>query len=67
MIRYGKPIANSQILIEENSTKQIKVVVLPYCADEVEKAFGGDQIVRIKVAKTAGFCFGVDAGRKNGV
>lgn len=36
MIRYGKPIANSQILIEENSTKQIKVVVA-LLRDEVEK------------------------------
>ena len=36
VIRYGKPIANSQILIEENSTKQIKVVVA-LLRDEVEK------------------------------
>ena len=36
VIRYGKPNANSQILIEENSTKQIKVVVA-LLRDEVEK------------------------------
>lgn len=36
VIRYGKPIANSQILIEENSTMQIKVVVA-LLRDEVEK------------------------------
>ena len=35
VIRYGKPIANSQILIEENSTKQIKVVVALW-RDEVD-------------------------------
>ena len=36
VIRYGKPIANSQIVIEENSTKQIKAVVA-LLHDEVEK------------------------------
>ena len=36
VIRYGKPIANSQILIEENSAKQIQVVVA-LLRDEVEK------------------------------
>ena len=36
VIRYGKPIANSQILIVENSTKQIKGVVALF-GDEVEK------------------------------
>ncbi|HCU32227.1 MAG TPA: 1-acyl-sn-glycerol-3-phosphate acyltransferase [Ruminococcaceae bacterium] len=36
VIRYGKPIANSRILIEENSAKQVKAAVA-LLRDEVEK------------------------------
>ena len=36
VIRYGKPIANSRILIEENSAKKVKAAVA-LLRDEVEK------------------------------
>ena len=46
-IRYGKPISNSQILIEGNSTKQIKAVV-SMLHEEVEKLLEETRLCKLK-------------------
>ncbi len=47
VIRYGKPISNSQILIEGNSTKQIKAVV-SMLHEEVEKLLEETRLCKLK-------------------
>ena len=67
VIRYGKPIANSQILIEESSTKQIKVVVA-LLRDEVEKLLEETRSCELRVSETQQDSVLVwRSGRKNGV
>ena len=57
-IRFGKPIAYEEFGFTDGSRKEIKYAA-HVIAEQSESVIGGERM-SIEVAKSAGFCFGID-------